>query len=363
MTIDEATREYEAWVAGFTPLVADDVVLKHRRMAEDPFPFLRATFYRWVQRWPEVCPDLARAPAVLAVADLHVENFGTWRDAEGRLVWGVNDFDEACPLSYAADLVRLATSALLAGEGKGVDISPRDACRAILDGYAAGIAAGEPYVLAERHGWLRETAFGELRDPVRFWEKLDGLPAWRGAVPPETRRLLDESLPAATADVRIAHRVAGLGSLGRQRFVAVGTWAGGRVAREVKALVPSACVWAAGGRGAAPLRYDEILGTALRAPDPFVALHGSWLVRRLAPDCSRIELASLSHRRDEKRLLRAMGFETANVHLGSPAAVKKVREDLGRRPEQWLHEAAKAMAGAVTADWKDWRRANGTDRK
>jgi len=32
---------------------------------------------------------------VLAVGDLHVENFGTWRDAEGRLIWGVNDFDEA----------------------------------------------------------------------------------------------------------------------------------------------------------------------------------------------------------------------------------------------------------------------------
>jgi len=32
---------------------------------------------------------------VLAVGDLHVENFGTWRDAEGRLIWGVNDFDES----------------------------------------------------------------------------------------------------------------------------------------------------------------------------------------------------------------------------------------------------------------------------
>jgi uncharacterized protein (DUF2252 family) len=24
-----------------------------------------------------------------------VENFGAWRDVEGRLIWGINDFDEA----------------------------------------------------------------------------------------------------------------------------------------------------------------------------------------------------------------------------------------------------------------------------
>src|SRR6202040_1164104 len=88
--------------------------LKHKRMAEGPFPFLRATFYRWAQLWPELCPRLAATPRGLGVGDLHVENFGTWRDSEGRLIWGVNDFDEACSLPYANDLVRLAVSAQLA---------------------------------------------------------------------------------------------------------------------------------------------------------------------------------------------------------------------------------------------------------
>jgi hypothetical protein len=26
-------------------------------------------------------------PRVLGVGDIHLENFGTWRDAEGRMVW------------------------------------------------------------------------------------------------------------------------------------------------------------------------------------------------------------------------------------------------------------------------------------
>ena len=114
MNIKKATEAYEAWLGKQLPLLPADLRLKHQRMAESPFPFLRATFYRWAQLWPQVCPELKTAPAVLGVGDLHVENFGTWRDREGRLTWGINDFDEACPLPYPNDLVRLAVSALLA---------------------------------------------------------------------------------------------------------------------------------------------------------------------------------------------------------------------------------------------------------
>jgi len=42
-------------------------------MKESVFAFLRATFYRWTQVWPEVCPDLVSATTVLAIGDLHVK--------------------------------------------------------------------------------------------------------------------------------------------------------------------------------------------------------------------------------------------------------------------------------------------------
>ena len=95
MNIFKATADFEQWLAKRLPIVRQDVALKHALMAQNPFSFFRATFYRWLQHWPEVCPKLAKAPAVLGVGDLHIENFGTWRDTEGRLIWGVNDFDEA----------------------------------------------------------------------------------------------------------------------------------------------------------------------------------------------------------------------------------------------------------------------------
>jgi uncharacterized protein (DUF2252 family) len=70
---------------------------------------------------------------------LHIENFGTWRDHEGRLVWGINDFDEAFPLPYTQDLVRLATSAMLGISSDLLRIKPKEASAAILSGYAEGI--------------------------------------------------------------------------------------------------------------------------------------------------------------------------------------------------------------------------------
>src|SRR5438105_9962164 len=98
--IGECTKRYEAWLASHIPLIPQDVRLKHAQMKSALFPFMRATYYRWAEVWPEVCSDLSSAPEALSVGDLHVENFGTWRDSDGRLIWGVNDFDEAFWLPY-----------------------------------------------------------------------------------------------------------------------------------------------------------------------------------------------------------------------------------------------------------------------
>src|SRR5271154_791679 len=192
MTITKATQSYEAWLAKQITILKPDLKRKHLAMAQDVFPFLRATFYRWMQLWPRACAAENRAPKVLAVGDLHVENFGTWRDVEGRLVWGINDFDEAYTLPYTIDLVRLAASAHIAIREARLQIAPGDACDAILSGYIKGLqTGGTPIVLAEQHPFLREMMTGVLRDPERFWAKMDALPAWRGRVPKSAVRALE----------------------------------------------------------------------------------------------------------------------------------------------------------------------------
>jgi hypothetical protein len=85
-------------------------------------------------------------------------------------------------------------------------------------------------------------------------------------------------------------------------------------------------------------------------------MEGSWLVRRLSPYCSRIELTALPRKRDEGKLLYAMGWETANVHLGSRKTINDIQRDLATRKAKWLRGAAKTMTKATLTDWKEWAR-------
>ena len=355
MDIREATSAYERWLQQRLPVLRAGLHLKHRLMAADAFSFLRGTFYRWAQQWPQVCPELNAAPVVLAVGDLHVENFGTWRDAEGRLVWGVNDFDETAAMPYTQDLVRLATSAVLAIEESRLTLSARRACEAVLEGYSEGMrAGGSPAVLGERYRWLRDLAIARLKDQRPFWEHMRALRTVSSSAHPQACRLLCRALPVGSRGVRFVRRQAGVGSLGRARVVALAEWGAATVAREAKPLAPSAWLWARNPRTAAGLRYATLVRRAVRVPDPVLAVHGSWLLRRLAPDCSRIELASLPQGRDENRLLWMMGWESANMHLGTPARRRAILADLAQRKRSWLTRSSERMAEAVTREWRKW---------
>ena len=87
-----------------------------------------------------------------------------------------------------------------------------------------------------------------------------------------------------------------------------------------------------------------------------VQLRGRWIVRRLAPDCSRIELASLRAPDIELRLLHAMGCETANIHLGTPTARKAILRHIAKQKGRWLHRASEDMLEAVRSDWEVWKK-------
>jgi uncharacterized protein (DUF2252 family) len=356
--IHRATRSYEQWLGGFIPLVRADLRAKHQRMRLGPFLFMRATFYRWCQLWRakrKELGDVARAAPVAAVGDLHLENFGTWRDSDGRLIWGINDFDETTTLPWTQDLIRLAASVHLAIFAEHIAVRRRIACEAILEGYRAGIeTSGQPYVLEEAHGWLRRVAMGELRHPTTFWDKMAGLRT-SSDIDRSAAAVITAAMPTAGLPIRFARRVAGMGSLGRPRFVGIAAWRGGWVAREAKATAPSAWLWASETAAGAGDAYSAIISRAVRVPDPTVHVVDGWLVRRLAPHCTRIEIGDLPSSRDEERLLYAMGFETANVHLGTPRIRETLRKQLAARRGYWLHETAKQLSGEVVRDWRAWR--------
>jgi hypothetical protein len=356
MDILLATKDFEKWVSRHMAVVKTQLSDKHIQMAESPVQFLRATFYRWTQLFPEICPELSKAPSVLAVGDLHIASFGTWRDGFGRLIWGIDDFDEAFPLPYANDLVRLAVSAILdASEGE-INVGLGNVVDVILDGYRTCLReGGEPFVLEEKHKWLRKIALDCLDIPAVFWKKMDALPAARTNVPADARKAIASLLPVPQLAYRVVRRIAGIGSLGHPRYVAISDWQGGQIALEAKAAIPSACVWAR-REESSRIYYQLLLGQAIRCPDPFVRMSGKWLVRQLAPDSSPIEIETMNGQKDQDKLLHAMAWETANVHLGTARAGARIVGDLNKRSGKWLRMAVKDMAAAAIGDWKEWKK-------
>jgi hypothetical protein len=69
----------------------------------------------------------------------NVEGSDTWRDGLGRLVWGVNDFDEVCSLQCPDDPVGLTVGTRLAMEGNPSSFAAVGASETILAGYKAAL--------------------------------------------------------------------------------------------------------------------------------------------------------------------------------------------------------------------------------
>lgn len=194
-----------------------------------------------------------------------------------------------------------------------------------------------------------------IPSPTEFWQKLQALPGCRQSPPDDVTTIIERALPDVGMTYTVARRQAGVGSLGQQRFVAIAEWNGGLVAREVKAMMPSACVWLENRSGSRQSFYKRVIDGAVRSRDPYQFISGRWLVRRLSPEANPIEIANLPKKRDEETLLRAMGREVANVHLGSRQRIPAVLQDLQRRKGNWLRAAAKDMAEATRQDWITFR--------
>jgi hypothetical protein len=286
-----------------------------------------------------------------------VNSFGTWRDAEGRLCWGVDDFDEAYPLPYTNDLVRLAASLKIVIDAGDISLKLKDGCNAILDGYARCLReGGQPIVLAEREQKLGRLGVDSFKTPSNFWQKLERLPVVRHQLAKDLKRALERTLPDAGVKYKVVTREAGLGSLGQERFVSICKWQGGCIAREAKRMIPSACSWLNEQSGHRQSLYEKAIGSAIRSPDPFQLIDGPWLIRRLSPDSNPIDIQSLPKHSDEEMLLCAMGTEAANIHLGTKGQSRRILKDLQRRKRGWLQKDAVRMAKILEKDWNQYRK-------
>ena len=207
----EAGLIVDTLVTAFADLMAADPAAfrtKFRKMAADPFAFYRGSaclFYADVAERDDPWAD-ERTPRIWIQGDLHAENFGTYMDGDGVLIFDVNDFDEAYVGHFTWDVTRFAASIALLGWRKAIsddDITElvRRYVRAYLDqvrwfvesrpttarfSLRLGTTDGPVHQVLQQARLRTRVA---LLDSITETEGFDRMPARRpGRAPPRRRR-------------------------------------------------------------------------------------------------------------------------------------------------------------------------------
>jgi uncharacterized protein (DUF2252 family) len=105
----------------------DLVALRHGRMADNPFGYLRGAALAMAH-------DLSTTPTtglrVQACGDAHIRNFGKFATPERNVIFSINDFDETLPAPFEWDVKRLAASLHLVAQYNAC--SPKQCDEAVL---------------------------------------------------------------------------------------------------------------------------------------------------------------------------------------------------------------------------------------
>jgi len=205
--------------------------LKLDKLARDPFAFFRGTLPEYVRVLSRERRNTLSSARGLVTGDLHLENFGTYLGEHGEVAFDLNDFDEVTLAPLVIDLRRLAASAaLVLGSDSGA--------LAVLHGLHHGLELALDAELEAPPAVQRLIAESERAARSAFLAEstiLDGrglrlrlgptLHAPNQALAPQLesglRGLRPKRSPRVFALLDAARRLAGNGSLGRRRYLAL----------------------------------------------------------------------------------------------------------------------------------------------
>lgn len=111
---------------------------------------------------------------IVACGDAHISNFGLFASPERRVLFDLNDFDEASLAPWEWDVKRLATSVVVGGRDNGLtEEQCREAAVSAVRGYRRALrrlytrTALERYYFRVETDWLEQVATSEAQKLIR----------------------------------------------------------------------------------------------------------------------------------------------------------------------------------------------------
>jgi uncharacterized protein (DUF2252 family) len=375
------------------------VKLKYELMAQDAFEFLRGTCHLFYEDWADRADaDLNDAPLSWICGDLHWQNFGSFKGDDRLAYFDINDFDEGLLAPCSLDLARFLTSIWVGGPTLGT--------AATADGQPLGErwlgAYTQALSLGKARSVQRETATGLVatllkqvgkRDRPSFLDgrtekagKQRSLKLIKGKTQAVTKadRASVKTLLHTWAQTQpdpeffqvldVAHRIAGNGSLGVDRYLVLIAGKGcpdGNYLLDLKAarsssLAPYVTTPQPGWDGEA----DRAVNLQFRGQESPPALlsalsdgERSYILRELQPTADRIALANCRPKSLTKAL-STMAEVTAWSHLRSGgrqgSAIADEMIEFAGRADRWqgpLLNYARDYAHQVTTDFQTFKAA------
>lgn len=386
----DAVRTIQRFNAGRDP---ERLAMKYKNLSKSPFVFLRGTCHLFYERLPAARMRV-KSPLVWACGDLHLENFGSFKGDNRLVYFDINDFDESALAPASWDLVRFLTSVLLAADDLKADAGEaRTLCNAFVRAYAAALVSGSPrWVERDTAGGLVKELLGSLESRTRVHHlnkrtqrkqgqrtiRCDDEHAMLVSDAAERKRVIKMigSHPQAQASpeffkvLDVAHRIAGTGSLGLERYVVLVEGKGspdGNYLLDLKQSMESSLVPHLKARQPAwPTQAQRIVAVQQRVQAaPMAFLHAiergkkSYVLRGLQPSEDRVDLYEPGVSFEKIRsVVEHMGRIVAWGQLRSSGRQGSAIADeliaFGNTRKAWHDElvgAARRCAKLVRKDW------------
>jgi len=366
--------------------------MKYHAMHADAFAFFRGTCHLFYEDWPVHSP-LNDAPLVWLCGDAHLQNFGSYKGDNRLVYFDINDFDESMLAPCTWDLARLLVSLLISAQTMKIDQAQAlSVCQTFLNSYTSALAAGWVHPIDKGTAvGVVEALLVSLRERKR--------PAFldsRTKVAGGKRKLLlqDKQFQAVTseewADVAdlledwgtkqadakfftaldIAHRIAGVGSLGVRRYMVLVEGKGSpdqNYLLDLKEARPSSLQpylkvpqprWKSEAERVVTIQhwFQEVPPALLAA----VELHDMpYVLRELQPTANKVDLEKLTGKVGHlENLLKTIGVVFAYGQLrsggrhGSAIADELIAFAQTSDWQQALLEYAQAYAAQVEKDYQ-----------